>query len=118
MSLGEQVQQTRAFAFAVKLSSVRRRCDALAPGRSNMVLTYSYDGRHWEAIEPNDSFIGFAPGSGAWDCCSVFGAKQDPQHTPEFLRGEPTFPLYYAGCNGATNGSCPVVAGADVVALV
>ena len=83
-----------------------------------MVLTYSYDGRHWEAIEPNESFIGFAPGSGAWDCCSVFGAKQDPQHTPEFLRGEPTFPLYYAGCNGAANPSCPVVAGAEVVVLV
>ena len=85
-----------------------------------MVLTYSYDGRHWEAIEPNDSFVGFAPGSGAWDCCSVFGAKQDPQHTPEFLRGEPTFPLYYAGCNGVrpTRVARPWLDLTSVVALV
>jgi hypothetical protein len=73
---------------------------ALPPGQSNMVLSFSADGRHWESIEPNDSFIQLAPRSGQWDCCSVFGAKQDPQSTPEFVQGEADFPLYYAGCNG------------------
>ena len=65
-----------------------------------MILSWSADGRRWETIEPNESFIKFAPGSGQWDCCSVFGAKQDPESTPEFLRGEPEFPIFYAGCNG------------------
>jgi hypothetical protein len=76
------------------------QCDALAPGRSNMVLAWSVDGRKWESIEPNESFIHYFPGSGQWDCCSVFGAKQDVQQTPDYLAGHGTFPLYYTGCNG------------------
>ena len=46
------------------------QCDALAPGRSNnMILSWSYDGHHWQTIEPNESFIKYTPGGGAWDCC-------------------------------------------------
>ena len=65
-----------------------------------MVLAWSVDGRKWESIEPNESFIPYFPGSGQWDCCSVFAAKQDVQQTPDYLAGHGTFPLDYAGCNG------------------
>jgi hypothetical protein len=36
---------------------------------------------------------------------SVFGARQDPMGTPEYLAGDDSFPLYYAGCNGRFFGS-------------
>jgi hypothetical protein len=29
------------------------QCDALAPGRSNMILSWSYDGRHWCGKNPS-----------------------------------------------------------------
>ena len=87
-------------AFTNTFNPSQNKSAALPPGQSNMILSWSADGRRWETIEPNESFIKFVPGSGQWDCCSVFGAKQDPESTPEFERGEATFPLFYAGCNG------------------
>ena len=74
----------------------------LPPGQSVMVLVWSPDGRTWEAVSPNESesLVPLAPSGGGWDCCSVFGAKQDLETTPEFLSGAAELPLFYSGCNG------------------
>lgn len=70
------------------------------PGTVNMELCWSTDARRWRYVAPGRSFVPHVPGSGDWDCCGVFGAKQSPEHTHEFRRGARQLPLFYAGCNG------------------
>eukprot|EP01051_Picozoa_sp_SAG22_P013931 SAG22_NODE_1622_length_3962_cov_25.479420_2_plen_517_part_00 len=73
------------------------------PGTANAVLAWSADGRQWEYLLPTESLIPRGR-SGSWDCCSVFGAKQSPQRTPEYLAGDDHLILYYVGCNGGWEG--------------
>ena len=78
------------------------------PGTANAVLAWSYDGRAWEYILPNESFLPRGA-AGSWDACSVFGAKQAPTILPDPPSMPPgidvdELPLWYAGCNGAWEG--------------
>ncbi len=70
------------------------------PGTVNMELAWSADARRWRYAVPGQSFVPHVPGGGSWDCCGVFGAKQSPEDTPEFVDGQQSLPVFYAGCNG------------------
>ena len=74
--------------------------DPAPPGTVNAELAWSPDGRSWKYVKPGQSFVPRAPGSAAWDCCGVFGAKQSPEDTPEFAAGGVALPFYYVGCDG------------------
>jgi hypothetical protein len=53
---------------------------AAPAGQVNMVLAWSADGRHWNWINPLESFIPLGA-TGEFDTCGVFSAKQDPLRT-------------------------------------
>ena len=60
-------------------------------GTVNGVLTWSPDARHWHYIQPLTSFVPRGDASkGAFDCCGIFMAKQDPTKTPAWVRNTAT----------------------------
>jgi hypothetical protein len=61
------------------------------------------DGRKWQYLMPGRSFIPLG-GAGAWDSCSVFGAKQGYQPSQQHGPANSSMSVYYAGCSGPFMG--------------
>ena len=92
------------FANMLVLSSNRSQNIGHAQGGTvNAELVFSTDGRHWQYLKPGHSFIPLGDG-GAWDSCSVFGAKQGFQASQQRAGGNSSLRVYYAGCSGPFMG--------------
>eukprot|EP01046_Picozoa_sp_COSAG06_P062357 COSAG06_NODE_14037_length_1195_cov_1.403285_2_plen_107_part_00 len=66
--------------------SVTTPTAASSAGTTEVELAYSTDLLHWQYVSPGTPFIPRgAPGS--FDCCEIFGAKQQPvrERNPSFL---------------------------------
>ena len=99
---GNTVRLPQSFLFAFASDWCPLVCDFSALFLRRCVSLYCN-----RTVLPDQSFIPRAAGSGDWDCCGVFGAKQSPEqflHSLQSRRpGKPspsTLPLFYAGCNG------------------
>ena len=101
--LPRAVRAELGFANMLALSSNRSDNGGLEGGTVIAELVFSSDGRTCTYLKPGVSFLPLG-GAGAWDSCSVFGAKQGYQESQQHGSANSSMNVYYAGCSGPFMG--------------
>eukprot|EP01052_Picozoa_sp_SAG31_P015098 SAG31_NODE_960_length_10753_cov_7.843064_7_plen_437_part_00 len=91
------------FANVIAFENVSTLNGVSQAGTVNAELVYSIDGQRWEYLMPGKSFIPLG-GTGAWDSCSVFGAKMGFSSSQQPFAKNGSLNVYYAGCSGPFMG--------------